>query len=184
MLSTNTKLKKDGIYSFNLPAVQTCPFAGDCKKFCYAKKGNFVYPVVIDKAIRNFNASKAKNFDIKIAVEAEIRNIKIIRVHSSGDFYNRRYASRWIKIAKDNPNLIIYAYTKSWEFFPSRLPKNMILIESVGGKKPIHTNKPHARIFKTAGELKKAGYIDCSKSDLKAIRAIQAGKKKIGLIYH
>ena len=184
MLTTNSKLAKDNIYSFNLPAGETCPFAGDCKKFCYAQKGRYNFGVVINRAVKNYQESKGKFFGIKIAVEADIRRAKIIRIHSSGDFYNKRYANKWVKIAINNPGILFYAYTKSWEYFKYKLPSNLILIESVGGKKPIHLNKPHAKIFKSKAELRKAGYLDCSKSDLKAVKAVQAGVKKLGLIYH
>jgi hypothetical protein len=32
----NSKLKKDGIASFNLPPVSTCPAKGVCATWCYA----------------------------------------------------------------------------------------------------------------------------------------------------
>ena len=38
----NSKLGK-GIYSFDLPAVISCPNSDDCFKTCYANKGSFLY---------------------------------------------------------------------------------------------------------------------------------------------
>ena len=71
------------------------------------------------------------------------------------------------------------------------LPENFILIQSEGSindSKFIDYKKPFARIFKNNIELLEANddkntFIDCSKSDLEAIKAaIQ--NKNIGLIKH
>ena len=47
--TTNAKLKKQNIASFDLPQGHTCPFAGECLKFCYAGKGFYKMPSVKNK---------------------------------------------------------------------------------------------------------------------------------------
>jgi len=49
----NSKLAKDQIVSFNLPAGLTCPGAGICAKICYAKKHKFLFPSVKQAYARN-----------------------------------------------------------------------------------------------------------------------------------
>jgi len=54
LLTQNSKIKKTSkklevrLFNFGIPAYKsasgkiTCPFAGDCVKFCYAKKGAYI----------------------------------------------------------------------------------------------------------------------------------------------
>tara|TARA_R110000782_G_scaffold253166_1_gene341213 strand:- start:418 stop:723 length:306 start_codon:yes stop_codon:yes gene_type:complete len=100
--------------------------------------------------------------------------------------------AKWVTIAKQNKDVIFYAYTKSIKFFVNDLfpdtdtlllPKNMKIIFSEGSKTDELINARehrHARIFKTSEELNAAGYIDASENDLKAI----TDNKKVGLIFH
>ena len=67
LTNTNQKIKKTGklngvrLYEFNLPAIDSCPFADDCKVYCYAHKGTYLYKNVQDKY--NFNFELTKNID-------------------------------------------------------------------------------------------------------------------------
>lgn len=59
-----------------------------------------------------------------------------VRVHVSGDFYIQEYFDAWLQIAKDNPDTVFYAYTKSLKFWIARLstiPDNLRLTASRGG---------------------------------------------------
>ncbi len=63
------------------------------------------------------------------------------------------------------------------------MAQNLKIIFSEGSKidNLIDVNKHrHARIFKDVATLLKAGYIDASTNDLKAI----TDNKKVGLVYH
>lgn len=56
LLSSNSELRKDSIWTWSIPAfatrlddgrtVLTCPSAGACAKVCYARNGTFLFPVV------------------------------------------------------------------------------------------------------------------------------------------
>jgi len=119
------------------------------------------------------------------------KKVDILRLHDSGDFYSVDYLNKWIQIAKDNKNVIFYAYTKSIPFFKRSkemdttflLPKNLIIIFSEGSKKDNLINTDidrHSRIFKDINSLLKAGYINASDNDLNAITE----NKKVGLLLH
>jgi hypothetical protein len=61
---------------------------------------------------------------------------KLVRIHESGDFFTELYFRAWLQVAKDNPNLKLYAYTKSlgmWYESRHNIPENMYLTASVGG---------------------------------------------------
>ena len=197
LLTQNAKLKKTSIenkmrvLNFSLPAYKTitgktvCPFAKDCIKYCYAQKGNYKYPSVIKGLNNRYELSKTDEFVPKMNATIILERPTHVRIHDSGDFYSPQYLNKWVQIAKDNTNVIFYAYTKSIKFFINglKLPKNMKIIFSEGSKTDnlINTSKHrHARIFKSKELLKAAGYIDASNNDLKAI----TDNKKVGLVYH
>lgn len=114
---------------FNLPAKSTCPYATDgCKKFCYAKRDErFTSPK--ENRIKSFQASKDPNFSERLiyTIETELSSkrfsnaIMILRLHESGDFYNERYLSDWVKtincFTSQERNVIFQAYTKSFRYF-------------------------------------------------------------------
>ena len=63
------------------------------------------------------------------------KNTKLVRIHESGDFFSRGYLNAWIEVAKQNPDLKFYCYSKSLDFFLDVvLPENFYLTASYGGK--------------------------------------------------
>jgi hypothetical protein len=63
---------------------------------------------------------------------------KCIRLHVSGDFSTYNYFLAWLEIARKNPNILFYAYTKSIPFWVKSIndiPENMVLTASRGGYK-------------------------------------------------
>lgn len=182
LLQQNKKLKKDGIFNFDLPAIMTCPAARACKEYCYATQCRYTMKAV--KRIRrlNLNLTKSHTFISRIDTEINKRLARAVRIHSSGDFYSSAYLNKWIEIAHKNPQTLFYAYTKRVALFKNTpLPANFRVIFSYGGTEDnlITERDVHSRIFKTREDLIKAGYTDCSKSDAKAWTT-----RKVGLIYH
>jgi hypothetical protein len=82
------------------------------------------------------------------------------------------YLKDWLEIARLNPDVKFYAYSKSLPFIHKAydlglVPSNFRLIQSVGGlaDSRIRQDLPHARIFSTLDELTEAGYADASETD-------------------
>ena len=170
----NSKLKKSGIVSFNLIPITHCPLAGSCKAFCYATVGQQAFASGVKRRAAAFKATLAPDF--VQAMHSEIarwkKKIKAIRVHDSGDFYSMDYLKDWLEIARLNPEVKFYAYSKSLPFIHKAydlglVPPNFRLIQSVGGlaDSRIRQDLPHARIFSTLDELTEAGYADASETD-------------------
>tara|TARA_R110000737_G_scaffold128902_1_gene161340 strand:+ start:164 stop:763 length:600 start_codon:yes stop_codon:yes gene_type:complete len=197
LLTQNSKLKKTSIennarvLNFSLPAYKTitgktvCPFAKDCIKYCYAQKGNYRYPSVVKGLNNRYNLSQTDEFIPQMNATIILERPTHVRIHDSGDFYSIKYLNKWVTIAKQNKDVIFYAYTKSIKFFTEGLtvPKNLKIIFSEGSKidNLINVKKHrHARIFKDVATLLSAGYIDASTNDLQAITE----NKKVGLVYH
>jgi hypothetical protein len=194
LLSQNAKIKKTGkknkkqVFNFNLPAIITCPNAGECKKICYAKRGNYGFPNVKNKQLRNLAQTLSPTFSSLMIAEILKNKADVIRIHDSGDFGlnghpRRDYFEAWLSIATVLPNVTFYAYTKcvsmSKEYL---LPDNFIVIYSYGGTED-HLIDPakdkYSMVFKNDYQRRKAGYIKANNNDLKVFE-----NNKIGLIKH
>jgi hypothetical protein len=93
-----------------------------------------------------------------------------IRIHDSGDFFADWYLHLWLDIARANPRLLFYAYTKEITMLRSVsvLPDNFRWLASTGGTQDnlIDENTRHAEVFPTDDALTAAGYVSQSASDL------------------
>jgi len=147
---SNKKLKPNKTTAFliwNLPAVVTCPYrTAHCEQFCYARKSEKAYPSVLPARYDNFKASRSSDF-VKVMTEIIVNKARktrkeklVVRVHESGDFYNRAYAMAWLEIArrvaketKDfHTSVQFIAYSKSFVFFDSvTFPENFSLRASL-----------------------------------------------------
>ena len=142
----NTKYYTGTVYEWNLPTGHTCPFALECLvkvdkvtgKFdnksnaykCYAANPER-FPAVRNHRWNNYEHVLSKQ---KIILP---KNCDAIRIHASGDFFNQQYFDMWVKIAKENPNVEFWAYTKSLKYWVNRInkiPCNLILTASYGGR--------------------------------------------------
>lgn len=152
----NAKLSQT-IGTFSLPAGWTCPGANLCKSManretgritdgkkcqfrCYAASEECVFTPARNQRWFNFETIKrAKGLQNKTNL---IQNslplgINILRLHVAGDFYTEEYFVAWLNIALNNPNLIIYGYTKMIPFlvkYKNKIPKNFRFTASKGGK--------------------------------------------------
>lgn len=142
----NTHYYNGVVFEFNLPTGHTCPYAKECfvsvdrqtgkfsnesKEFrCYASAAER-FPVVRESRWSNYDEVK-QNIKPILPKEANL-----VRIHASGDFFNQEYFDMWIEIAKENPSILFWAYTKSIPFWVARLnemPINLVLTGSYGGK--------------------------------------------------
>jgi hypothetical protein len=199
----NSKLVKTAkefgvrIFNFSIPAGNdkksgkiTCPFAGSCLKLCYAKRGMYRFGNVERALTKRYEASKEENFVQTITDElAKVKKDKqtYVRIHDSGDFYSPAYFAKWLEIARLNPTVRFYAYTKSHSFIRGiELPENIDLIFSLGSKNDelINVeNERHSKIFYSVEEMASAGYSDASYLDILATKW-HTPNHKIGLIIH
>jgi hypothetical protein len=200
----NTKLKNTAkhfdikIFNFSIPAGNdkasgkiTCPFAGSCLSLCYAKKGMYRFGNVERALTKRYEASKEADFVQRINDElSKVKKGKqvYVRIHDSGDFYSPAYFAKWLEIARLNPAVRFYAYTKSHSFIRGNfaIPENMDLIYSLGSTKDELINQEterHSKIFQSADEMAAAGYSDSSYLDINATKWVTENNK-IGLLIH
>jgi hypothetical protein len=185
ILGTNAKMEKSAtegeiIYDLTLPAlsgivvdedngdfveITTCPGAGACQLFCYARKGGYVmFPA------SSMSAAQALNFLVNdpdgymSTVNQEITTIKkktdkhgiqlVVRWHDAGDFFSKEYLDLAFKVAEANPEVKFYAYTKMGDVATGATPRNFIINFSSGSKRG---QEKKVEIHKAAGNVVKQG---------------------------
>lgn len=117
-LSVTSKL--DGIPSWSLPAIKSCPAAfkpdgtlvATCRG-CYATTANYYFPAVI--AVREYNMKDWKRRAWVTDMVAELRNYRFFRWFDSGDCYSVRLAEKILEVMLQTP------WCRHW--LPTRMHK-------------------------------------------------------------
>ena len=195
ILGTNAKMEKSKtegeiIYDLTLPAlsgivvdedsgdfveITTCPGAGQCQLFCYARKGGYVmFPA------SSMSAAQALNFLVNdpegytARVNQEIKAIKtktdkagvqlVVRWHYAGDFFSKEYLNLAYGVANSNPDVKFYAYTKMGDVATGSHPKNFIINFSSGSKrgeeKKVELHKSQGNVVKQGVTVPKDMFFD------------------------
>ena len=199
LLTQNTKIKKTSktlgvkLMNFGIPAYKsasgklTCPMADECVKFCYARKGAYIWSNVQPAFEKRYQLSKTDEFVSTMNAEILKKKPDYIRVHDSGDYYSKAYLNKWIEVAIHNPNVRFYSYTNMIDMMlKTSLPSNYDIIFSDSGKQKnlIDERKHrHTKIFKSNSDLAEAGYIDSSSIDLMATKWF-SDNHRVGLVFH
>ena len=199
LLTQNTKLKKTSkalglrVFNFGIPAYKsssgklTCPMADECVKFCYAKKGAYIWSNVKPAFEKRYQLSKTDNFIEAMNTEIRKKKPDYVRVHDSGDYYSRAYLNKWIEVAKANPHVRFYSYTNMIRMMLNvSLPSNYDIIFSDSGKQKNlidEVKHRHTKIFTSSSDLDNAGYVNASVVDLYATRWF-SDTNKVGLVFH
>ena len=186
LLTQNSDLKKSGIFGWTLPAhwvtltdgtkFNTCPNAGACAAFCYAKNGTYLFSNVRKAHIEKLELVLNNREEWKRLMIEEIKKpkykSKYIRIHDAGEFFNETYAQDWIDIANECNDSIFYTYTKEVLMMKKlHKPSNFIAIYSFGGKQDNHINKDidrHSDVFPDLEEMLRLGYVDITEDDKQA----------------
>jgi len=200
LLTQNSKLKRTSkelnvrVFNFGIPAYKsasgklTCPMAQECVKFCYAKKGAYIWSNVQPAFEKRYQLSKTDSFISKMMDEIDKKKPDYVRVHDSGDYYSKKYLQKWIDIAIMNPKVKFYSYTNCVDMLKNvDLPNNYDIIYSDSGKQKhlIDQNKDrHTKIFHDHNELLSSTYVDASKIDLYATKWFNKHNINVGLLSH
>lgn len=163
LLKQNEKVSHSGgeivqYYNIGLPAltalavnektnqfviVNTCPGAGICKIYCYAKKGGYVQwknSSLSQTKVINYLLNDPDGFKNSLIAEIikqktikEKKGVKIaIRWHDAGDFFSEDYLKLAYDVARTFPDIQFYAYTKMVSVAASDKPNNFIINFSSG----------------------------------------------------
>jgi hypothetical protein len=188
------------IVGFDLPAGWSCPSAVDClakadkitgkitdgikAKFrCYAASSESAFTSVRKLRWHNFNILRKLKTSVAMAqaiYESMPKNVKVVRIHTSGDFFNKAYFVAWIRVARAMPSVTFYGYTKQAQYLTTDLPSNMKIVVSVGGRNDDKAPK-HARAHVV---LTAQGHAFPVYDDAQSETAVIEGKGTFGLLIH
>ena len=163
LLKRNEKITHSGgetaqYYNIGLPAlkglavnektgdfvvVDTCPGAGACKVYCYAKKGGYVQwkaSSMSQTKVLNFLLNDPQGFKAKLEAEIQTEVDKfakkgakvVIRWHDAGDFFSPDYVDLAYSVARKFPQVDFYAYTKMANVATGNKPDNFKMNFSMG----------------------------------------------------
>lgn len=184
----NAKLRKlekllgKKVYSFDLLAGWSCPYAKDCKskvvgtiyglriqdspsiKYrCFSASEEVVFPNTFLHRSNNLHFIKQyqKNPFVlaKLLGFALPKDIQVLRFHVAGDFFSQSYLKSIIILAKEHSNIDFYAYTKNikgWLKCKKEIPDNLKFVASYGGiyDHLITDDLISAKVVKTEEEAK------------------------------
>ena len=210
--------KRRKVYSFDLPAGRSCPSAHLCKARavldattgkrtvkdgpftvfrCYAASDETRFGATFETRKENFETLLNLGDSVQIADalhNALPLDAGIVRIHTSGDFFNAEYLYAWVEVARRNPNVVFYAYTKELQYMlPANSlvyygtqgkPDNLRLTASRGGRHDTwidEYNLPEARVVYSVGEAENLG-IEIDNDDSHAM--LQDGKTSFALLIH
>lgn len=149
------------VFTFSTLSGYNCPGAKDCQSFavmdengkmhiedgkhtvfrCFSASQEVLFPAVYKARKQNEALLVAAAKDKAAAVQSVLAQLPakcgIMRVHVAGDFKTQSYFDVWMEVARQKPDMLFYAYTKSIPFWVKRLnsiPDNFVLTASIGGK--------------------------------------------------
>lgn len=163
ILGKNAKMVKSAmgeeiVYDTTLPAIKgivydekqkvfveisTCTAAGKCQLNCYARKGGYIQfsgASMASTRLLNFLLNDPKGYMALVKKEIASRKRRhpnkqlVIRWHDAGDFFSKKYRDLVYDLAKDNPDIRFYAYTKVASVSIANKPDNFIINFSYGAK--------------------------------------------------
>jgi hypothetical protein len=203
ILGTNAKMAKSKAegaitYDLTLPALSgivvdeetgefveviTCPGAGECQTYCYARKGGYVmFPASSMSAAQALNflvnhpSDYMEKFDgevKKAAALASKNGIKLlVRIHDAGDFFSKEYYNLMMDVARNNPDVKFYFYTKMGQIVTDPdTPDNVVKQFSPGAKshevKTVQLQRDAGKHVKDAVTLPKDMFRDLFVTDAK-----------------
>jgi len=157
-----SKIENPKVYSISLLSGFSCSFAKDCQTYAIENKITKKRTVLDGKnaKFRCFSAiqesqydntynQRKHNLDSILAIRNDVekitslimdslpKNADYIRVHVGGDFVTSEYMLSWFNVARMNPNIKFYAYTKAIGWMQDNedmRPKNFRMIASYGSK--------------------------------------------------
>ena len=124
LLRSGNKKLGSNVAIWDLPSIITCKY--QCKD-CYALKAERLYKntrimrafhyEIIKQALKDKDKRQylTDYINVELRHHAMMYKSPIVRLHASGDLFNAKYLSFWLKIINDNKDIQFYTYTKMYK---------------------------------------------------------------------
>lgn len=198
-LASYLGVAKKQVSSFDIPAGHTCPAASLCLSMADKVTGKITdgkdaqfrcYAASSEAAFKNTRLLRWHNFDLLKSLENSIdgmvelienslpKNIRVVRVHSSGDFFHKNYFQAWVRVAKNHPEIHFFGYTKILNYVNADKSDNFRLVYSFGGKMDAKvSNEPVAYVVNTPADGQALGLpVSCLDNPVDDFDYVMAGK--------
>lgn len=150
LVQGNSKL--GGIWHWSIPAIDTCPGKTElCSSLCYAARGHYYSPSVIQALEANERQSRLDRFADYVLGMIQKHRIRRMRIHAAGDFYDAEYANKWLDIFNQSRLTTQYwLYTRSWRIPAGLAAKDLRQAQAL--RKMVHsmTLMPNVRVWLSA----------------------------------
>lgn len=196
--------KKSQLVAFDLPAGFTCPMAHLCQSYANRETGKITdgkhaqfrcYAASLESAFTTVRKNHWANFEalrglstIEMAdllSENLPKNVKVVRVHASGDFFSKDYFDAWVLVASRFPEISFFGYTKVLPYVKAPKSDNFNLVYSFGGKMDaLVTDEPVSYVVGSiADAISKGLEVSCEVHPADDYNFIMA-RKSFALVVH
>jgi len=138
LTSGNKKLGSDLIWGFGLPSGRASVCAGmtaTCRKHCYAVRTEQYRATAKAHYEKNLKLTKTKGFARRMRAFLIAHHVRVVRIHTVGEFHSARYARKWLRIVRKSPRVRFFAYSRAW-----RVPAIRVELEALA-------REPNCRIW-------------------------------------
>ena len=113
----NKKLGGHLIWGFGLPSgtATLCPgMTPACRRVCYAVRLQRYRPQALRLYRRNLRSARRKDFVKRVRAFLCSQGVRVVRIHTSGEFVSPRYARKWLRIIAKSPRVKFFTYSRVW----------------------------------------------------------------------
>lgn len=128
----NKKLDTDLIWGFGLPSGRAEICVGmtpTCREHCYARRTELYRVTAAARYEDNLRRSRRRDFARHVRAFLTAHHVRVVRVHTGGEFYSARYAAKWLAVVRRSPRVRFFAYTRAW-----RVPGIRGVLESLAAE--------------------------------------------------
>ncbi len=113
----NRKLGDKFIWGFGLPSGRADLCTGMtalCRQHCYARRLERYRPHVRKHYERNYRLSQRPDFEHRLYHFLLAFDIRVVRLHTGGEFYSPTYAAKWLRLVRRLPQIRFFCYSRAW----------------------------------------------------------------------
>jgi hypothetical protein len=113
----NKKLGGHLIWGFGLPSGTAAVCVGmtpTCRTHCYAIRTEVYRRTAARRYRRNLVLSRRRDFARRVRAFIVAQAVRVVRIHTGGDFYSPRYARKWLAVMRRCRRTRFFFYTRAW----------------------------------------------------------------------
>jgi hypothetical protein len=112
----NAKLGQDLIWGFGLPSggAACVGMTKTCRMVCYALRTEQYRPTAAVRYRTNLALAKTKGFARRVRAFLIAHHVRVVRVHTGGEFFAPKYVRKWVAIAERARRVRFFTYTRAW----------------------------------------------------------------------